>query len=134
MPILQRSTSLTLSHWMLLLERAFFVFAITIPFDIRDLKIDKHIAVKTIPAIIGIKASKKLAALSFLMFFAFVIMNWYLGVYTNIHVLSLLVVSIISYLLVHYSDQTEADYFFTGLLDGTMIFQLFMLLAFDYFL
>ena len=46
-----------------ILSRFLFVFAITIPFDIRDLPYD-NIKLKTIPIVIGISKSKKIAILS----------------------------------------------------------------------
>ena len=61
MPILQRTTTFILPHFLVLLERMLFIFAITLPFDIRDLKIDAHINVKTIPATIGIPRTQRLA-------------------------------------------------------------------------
>ncbi|MEO1714584.1 MAG: hypothetical protein AAFU60_14730, partial [Bacteroidota bacterium] len=36
--------------WVLFFERSLFVFSITIPFDIRDLQVDQHTQVQTIPA------------------------------------------------------------------------------------
>lgn len=36
----------------MLVERFFFVFAITIPFDIRDIEADKQAGLKTIPLLI----------------------------------------------------------------------------------
>ena len=39
---------------ILFLERFLFIFAITLPFDIRDLSVDKLMEVKTIPAALGI--------------------------------------------------------------------------------
>jgi len=79
MPILERTTDLTLSHLLILLERMLFIFAITLPFDIRDLKIDAHIDVKTIPSIIGIGKTKKLALFCLIIVVLLAGMNVYLG-------------------------------------------------------
>ena len=48
---------------ILFMEKAFFVFALTIPFDIRDVDWDAKTNVKTIPLSIGIQNAKSLAIL-----------------------------------------------------------------------
>ena len=42
-------------YWLMSLERAIFIFAITLPFDVRDIRNDRKINVKTIPILIGVK-------------------------------------------------------------------------------
>ena len=128
MPILQRTTVLSLSHCLLLLERMVFIFAITLPFDIRDLKIDAHIDVKTIPAIIGIAKTKRLGAICLMLVSLLAGGNWYLGVYNIGNVLAIFGSCLSTFFLINYSDQTDDDYFFTGIMDGTMIFQFLLVL------
>lgn len=129
MPILERTTQLAPSHFLILLERMFFVFAITLPFDIRDLKIDAHIDVKTIPAIIGIKKTKRLGVICLFFTVVLTVLNWQLGTY-NVLTLGAITLSCASTgLLINYSDQTDDDYFFTGLMDGTMIFQFLLVMG-----
>jgi len=128
MPILERTTDLTLSHLLILLERMLFIFAITLPFDIRDLKIDAHIDVKTIPSIIGIGKTKKLALFCLIIVVLLAGMNVYLGTYQLSYLLAITFSCISTLLLINYSDKTDADYFFTGLMDGTMILQFLLVL------
>jgi len=133
MPILERTTDLTLSHFLILSERMFFIFAITLPFDIRDLKIDAHIAVKTIPSMIGIKKTKKLALFSLVLVMVFAGMNVYLGTYQLVHFVAIMISCFSTLLFVNYSDKTDADYFFTGLMDGTMILQFLLVMLMGFF-
>ncbi len=128
MPMLERTSILDLSHFLILLERMLFIFAITLPFDIRDLKIDEHIDVKTIPGIIGISKTKYLGAFSLLGVLVLAGMNWFLGIYTMWIFLALSISAVTTFFLINYSDKTEADYFFTGLMDGTMILQFLLVL------
>ena len=65
--------------WIEFFERFLFVIALTIPFDIRDVKIDSE-SMQTIPQIIGVKGAKLLAILFLILilildysFFT----NWY---------------------------------------------------------
>jgi len=133
MPILQRTTILELPHLFILLERMFFIFAITLPFDIRDLKIDAHMDVKTIPGRIGIQKTKQLARFSLLIVLLLAVMNWnwFIGDYSFNNLLSIFFSCCITLLLIEKSDQTDADYFFTGLMDGTMILQFIFVFFFN---
>ncbi len=54
---------------LLLLERFLFVFTITMPFDIRDMAVDKKYGLKTIPLLMGKKHSLNLAYFSLGLFF-----------------------------------------------------------------
>ncbi|MEM1122556.1 MAG: hypothetical protein AAGJ18_19085 [Bacteroidota bacterium] len=130
MPIFERTTELTVTHLLILLERMFFVFAITLPFDIRDLKIDEHIDVKTIPAIIGISKTKILGAICLGMTILLAFLNWYIGCYETTALLAISVSCLTTLGLICYCDQTDADYFFTGVMDGTMILQFLLVLGF----
>ncbi len=120
--------------WWLFFERFFFIMAITLPFDIRDILIDRRQEVKTIPTLIGTKRTKKL---SFLM----------LGISIMIGIIYLLVFSLqysmlngyviaglYSFLILRKVRKGAPDYLFTGWLDGTMIVQFGLLQAFVYFL
>ncbi len=109
--------------WMMIGERAFFIFAITLPFDIRDLKVDASNEVSTIPAKIGIPKTKRLALYVLLAMMLLVYWNVQIGFYPRITGFALLFSAISTYLLVHYSDKQDHDYYFTGLMDGTMLLQ-----------
>ncbi len=112
--------------WSLLfmfIERALFVFAITLPFDIRDLKVDGHSQVSTIPAVLGIQQSITLALGLLLIGFGFVLINFLSGLYTFPIVLMLLLSFVSTALLIYLSRSDQHDYFYSGLLDGTMVLQ-----------
>lgn len=108
--------------WSMFAERSLFVFCITLPFDIRDLKVDKHNNVNTLPAKLGLKNTLRLA---FLLMTIFVILC-----YVNYDVMPFLALSIsavFTYLLIYFSPKFTHDYYFTGLMDGTMIGQFLVL-------
>ena len=123
LPYLEMGKPLDKSFLFMALERAFFIFAITIPFDIRDLQVDAFNEVKTIPARIGARQSKYLAAaiLGISLFFAFC--NMYHHFYSLGTTFGLLVSSFFTVFVINYSDRTDEDYYFTGLVDGTMLVQ-----------
>jgi len=106
---------------LILLERAAFILAITIPFDIRDNKIDKMIEVKTIVSIVGPDKSVFLSILLLTICSCFHVYFFTQDVFE----LKLLCAQLSSYfvtavLIFKYSKE-ENDMFFSGILDGTMI-------------
>lgn len=118
------------SVWLMVLERALFIFAITLPFDIRDIKIDEHINVKTIPAVIGARKAKFLAYFCLVLMLIVVMINTQLGFYSFDNQTALIVSAITTGIFIRFSDKIEHDYFFTGLIDGTMIIQFLLVWSF----
>lgn len=102
----------------LLLERFCFIFAITLPFDIRDLRVDAHTRVRTLPALLGVRRTRWLA-LGLLVFSTLVLgaggwrVPW-----------GLIVANSVTALLILRSERERDDAFYTGFLDGTMVLQL----------
>lgn len=115
--------------WLMAMERVLFVFAITLPFDIRDLKVDTHSEVKTIPAIIGIKKTKQLGALVLLVTFLISLILFGENFYSENILLGLMLSYLSTLYFIFKSDNIKHDYFFTGVMDGTMILQ-FLLVYF----
>jgi 4-hydroxybenzoate polyprenyltransferase len=111
-------------------EKAFFIFALTIPFDIRDRAWDKKLGVKTIPLSlgspsdnIGVEKSKQLAykclILSFLMSCILIFSKNYS--YWTLFKLGLSL--IITYFVIKKTDDSKDDYFYLFCIDGMMLLQ-----------
>lgn len=96
-----------LDFFLLLLERFIFFFCITIPFDIRDIEYDRDEGLKTIPLLIG---TKKAIYLSIGLLSTLAIIN-----------LKLFPFYMLVILLVYFADKIKSDYYFTGIIDGTII-------------
>ena len=117
---------LNFAVYPMFLERALFIFAITLPFDIRDLKVDAHNEVKTIPARWGINKSIGLAIFLILLAWIMAYLNFRIDVYAPVQFLALSLSFLSTAVLIWYSKKIEHDYYYTGLLDGTMIIQFLM--------
>lgn len=113
---------------LLFLERMLFIFAITLPFDIRDLKVDGHTGVQTIPSQIGIEKTKKLVRAVLFLVLALAATNFLLDHYSFSTFIALAVSCSTTNLLIQKCDSITNDYYFTGLIDGTMIFQFLLIL------
>lgn len=105
------------------LERALFIFAITVPFDIRDLEVDAHTGVRTLPSIMGIRGSKMLALSCLFTHLIFVAHLSSTGFYAGQVIVPFLILFIVTGILIYRSAPGRDDYYFSGLLDGTMILQ-----------
>ncbi|HFC01219.1 MAG TPA: hypothetical protein ENJ53_10485 [Phaeodactylibacter sp.] len=129
LPALEIGKSFELATWLMIFEKALFIFAITLPFDIRDLKVDAHNQVRTIPAVIGVFKTKLLASGILVFAFGLSVMLWLSGNYDKSVLLALLVSYLSTSHFIYLSDKIKHDYFYTGLMDGTMILQFLLVLG-----
>lgn len=100
------------------LERALFIFMITLPFDLRDAHLDAYHAVKTLPTQMGTSSTLYLATILWIL--------WSILVgflYTGPTTWGLWVSGIYAWGLVCYAPKVQHDYYYTGLIDGTMLVQ-----------
>ena len=109
-------------RWMFL-ERALFVFALTIPFDIRDLDVDTKTNVKTIPLSMGVQKAKYLGILAIISCIFIVLTLNIQGVYSIKNTIALLLTYAVSSLVVGFTRKGRSDYYFYGLADGMMLLQ-----------
>ena len=124
--------SVSWSDLLIFVERAVFIFMITLPFDIRDLKVDQYNNVKTIPAVYGIPFTMKLVLASLIFLLILASANYLFVPDSPIYFAAFgLWLSLIStYIFIRISIDKTDDYYFTGLLDGTMCLQFVCVWAF----
>lgn len=112
--IIPTMESLSISHSILIgCSRALFIFAITIPFDIRDHKIDTE--VKTLASDINYNTLKTLAVACLCMS---VLLNYIL--FGQMPFIAETISLAIAALLVIKTHTDRSDYYYTGLIDGTI--------------
>jgi 4-hydroxybenzoate polyprenyltransferase len=129
LPVIQSDKSFDKINILLMLaERTLFVFAITIPFDIRDIESDKSAGLKTIPLLIGEKKATQLAMLSLLFFFVLCLAHYIKSplVYT---LPALIISAITTFFFIVNKKIKSTIYYYYGILDGTMFFQGLMVVA-----
>lgn len=117
--------------YILFIANFLFTFAITIPFDIKDLQIDAQHHVKTIPAIIGKQKSYILAFTALILsgIFHIYLQNSYLQEvsYSIPIALSILISAGCIYLTKVKTD----NLMFFGILDGMLILQAVLIVCWD---
>lgn len=96
-------------------ERFIFIFCITIPFDLRDIDFDKKEGLITIPILIGSKKSIQLSV-GLIIILAITNLIFHQLTFWQISLFFLLLIPVIQK-----SFPKKTDYYYTGLVDGTMI-------------
>lgn len=121
------------SFLMLLLEQFLFILAITLPFDVRDLRYDMESNIKTIPSYIGIKNTITLSHGLLVLVFA---LKWiqyaYLGQLNLSQLIATGVTIFLSGFIIAFTSHRRAELFFSGFVDGTMIIMYLGMLILEY--
>lgn len=103
-------------------QRALFLMAILIPFDIRDLQTDFTFQ-QTIPQMTGVEPSKKLALLMMAGYAALSIIRWHTeGIGSGV-LAGLLATGVAGAILIRYTDEQKPDAWFTFLIDSLLWLQ-----------
>ena len=104
----------------------FFVFSITIPFDIRDIDYDTQ-SVVTIPLFFGVKRAKNIAVFSLVIcggisFFQYLEMSLIMP-----HLLALIFLYILAFIFIQKSDKSNGKMFFSFWVESLSLFSYFLL-------
>jgi 4-hydroxybenzoate polyprenyltransferase len=134
-PVVLNSTEpFTQNNLLHMLVRFCFMVAICIPFDIRDLQIDKTDSVFTIPHVLGENNARWLAFVCMLIYIGLIFLEFSFGILDLKVFLALLFSAIVNSVLVLMSSSKRNEYFYVAGLDGTMILQGVSLLIVYYFI
>jgi 4-hydroxybenzoate polyprenyltransferase len=114
-------------------ERLLFLFAITLPFDIRDLEQDKQLGLKTFPILLGVQRIKVICYLFLLIFTTSVIIRsiFFQGEVTPINT-SLIVTAIITAFIISFAHEKKNEIYFSVMLESTMVLKLLLVLLTSY--
>lgn len=102
------------------IERMIFILAITIPFEIRDLTIDKSVGLVTMPSKFGMKWTMRIGLIfcAVIIILSLVIAYHFLD---SAYVVGMSLTCILVAWILKKSIAVTDDYFFSGVTDGTMI-------------
>jgi 4-hydroxybenzoate polyprenyltransferase len=111
---------LELGSWQLAFGRFFFILAITIPFDIRDLANDANKGVRTIPSVLGWRRS---VLISQVLLVAFLLLVWFrLGTHHPFFI-GYVISTAITTGFVAVASPKRSDFYCSFWLEGTMLLQ-----------
>lgn len=104
-----------------------FIFSLTLPFDIRDLKDDKSLAILTIPGTIGIFKTKLLSAIGFSVSILLFLFLFYTGKIDLIPMIAFVASCLLSIILVSFSSPYKSEYYFSVLLESPLLYPFVLL-------
>lgn len=106
----------------MIIERFLFVFAITIPFDIRDMIADRQAGLKTIPLLIGAKKSIYSSISALVLFLTIAVFHYLI---TNQWIIiSAFTISFLTTIVFLINERIRnLPLYYYGILDGTMLLQ-----------
>ncbi|MBL7922208.1 MAG: UbiA family prenyltransferase [Bacteroidia bacterium] len=133
LPIIQCGQTFGKWHVInMLIERFIFVFAITIPFDIRDMKSDEQTGLQTIPLIIGEKKALLVGNVYMVLFLVVCCFHYYKT--SLAFILPAFIISAFTTLLFLNSKKIKSlTHYHYFILDGTMLLQGFLICVCYYF-
>jgi 4-hydroxybenzoate polyprenyltransferase len=103
--------------------RFIFMIAICLPFDIRDLEIDKADEVSTIPHSLGVGPTRNIAVAFMFVYIFLIVLEYAMGMFGIEICIAILLSAFINTIFVFRSSPERSEYFYVAGLDGTMILQ-----------
>ena len=115
---------------MVFLRRVLFIFAITIPFDIRDVDYDEAQGTRTIPVVYGIAMAKIIAIIALFIFFISAVVQYFLIPNSNpYYSISLSISTGMSILAILLTNEKRKDVYYSFFVEGMMLLQCLLVMA-----
>lgn len=121
-PLVQNNIEITSTVWITFMQRFFFIVLITIPFDIRDSKIDSK-SLKTLPQLFGVKKAKVVGLIFGVLF---TILEFLKPDFEMNQAIIVLIISVIASLLLIYSKENQPKYYSSFWVESLPIFWLLL--------
>ena len=121
-----------LGAWISIAQRFIFIFAITLPFDIRDLEHDKSGGLITFAGSLGVPGVNRLSAFLLTLVALLAVIAAMGGVYSYPAAGGMVLSCLFTGALALVIDEQSSEWMYAGFLDGTMIDQLFWIALFSY--
>lgn len=122
-PVLMSTTTFSTSHIAQIGSRFCFMMAICLPFDVRDIEIDKMESISTISHRIGVRKTIIAAVVFSIAYELFNVVLFSSNVIGLAVFLSLSFVFLICFFLILLTRNSRHDYFYLGAIDGLMILE-----------
>lgn len=112
------------------LERMLWIIAITIPFEIRDIAVDRSVGLTTLPAQFGTKRTMRTGFVLCIMIILLAMISGF-HYFNPTYVYTMIITCILTYWVLKKSLKVHDDYFFSGVIDGLMILAVFIYWTLD---
>ena len=111
-------------------NRFLFFFAITLPFDIRDLEHDRKNSVRTFASLLGVVGVRNFSRILLVIVTLIALYCYIQGYYFPGHALAIIVSCASTSWLISKADENSNEYYYSGWLDGTLMDQYFWMIFF----
>lgn len=113
--------------------RLTFMISICIPFDIRDMEIDKAENIFTFSQKLGENKTRWIALGFMMIYILLIVAEYFLEMFSMKIFIALMLTAIANAIIVFMSSSKRSEYFYTALLDGTMILQGVVVIGVSYY-
>lgn len=115
--------------WLIMIEKFFFIFAITLPFDIRDKEIDSRERIKTIPHKLKLD-NHTLPTLILVFLCCFQTWHYFFLGRDVGHTLALILSNLFTIYVLNSKKLQRSEYYYYGCIDATIIVQTMFIIIF----
>ncbi len=109
-----------------------FLISICIPFDIRDMEVDKAENIFTLSQKLGENKTRWIAVGFMFIYILLIATEFFLEMFSMKIFIALMLTAIVNIIIVFMSSSKRSEYFYSALLDGTMILQGVVLIGVNY--
>lgn len=113
--------------------RLTFMISICIPFDIRDMEIDKAENIFTFSQKLGENKTRWIALGFMFVYILLITAEYFLEMFPMKIFIALMLTAVVNAIIIFMSSSKRSEYFYTALLDGTMILQGVVLIGVCYY-
>lgn len=113
----------SLALWLIVVARYLFVFALTLPFDIRDMELDQRMGMQTLPLKIGVERTMNLAKVCLILDAFFITLHYLFLSYRPITWLMMLISFGACMYFSKGVQRQKSLWYYTFALDGLFVWQ-----------
>ena len=124
LPVLEAKIAPNYDVWLTFVQRVIFVVVLILPFDIRDLKVDRD-ELGTLPQKIGVKKTKLFGAVLLVFFY---LLEFFKNSILEINLIVLPIVVVATFLLLINSSEKQSKYYASFFVESIPLFWLLLLL------
>lgn len=115
--------------FLFFIEHFFFIFALTIPFDVRDRTLDKKAKVSNLVNTIGMKTIKSLMLLLIVLAMSIAVALFYIKVYSVFLLIGLILFYSFQFMVTRTLDKKRSEFYYLIFLDGLILLKGLIYLA-----
>ena len=119
-----------LDRWLFVVERFLLIIALTIPFDIRDVQLDRSEKVKTIPTVLGVEMAKKWCLVVLSIFGTITFLHYMFGEHLSLSGLLVnWVTQVAAAIAIRNTDENSSSRYFSLVVEGIILLYAGLLLG-----